>query len=74
MYARWMSSLHGLLHGIKWIMLHGRLSPFLKPPLNNGRPITKPWRPWHYECSVDLFYFIRREDSHEYKFIEKAFG
>ena len=50
------------------------LEPFLKPPLNNGRPITKPWRPWHYECSVDLFYFIRREDSHGYKFIEKAFG
>jgi hypothetical protein len=23
--ARWMESLHGILHGIKWIMFHGHL-------------------------------------------------
>ena len=35
--ARWMSSLHGFLRGIKWIMFHGHLDPFL-----GGRPNTKP--------------------------------
>ena len=39
--ARWMQSLHGLLHGIEWIMFHGHLDYFLKPPLR-GRPNTKP--------------------------------
>ena len=35
--ARWMSS----LHGIEWIMFHGHLDYFQKPPLG-GRPNTKP--------------------------------
>ena len=39
--ARWMSSLHGFLHGIKWIVFHGHLDYFQKPPLG-GRPNTKP--------------------------------
>jgi hypothetical protein len=34
-------SLHGFLHGIEWIMFHGHLDYFLKPP-HEGRPNTKP--------------------------------
>ena len=34
-------SLHGLLHGVEWIMLHGHLDCFQKPPLG-GRHDTKP--------------------------------
>ena len=33
--------LHGFLHGIEWIMFHGRLDYFEKPLLG-GRPNTKP--------------------------------
>ena len=40
--ARWMSSLHGFLHDIEWIMFHGHLDYFQKP-LPGGRPNTKPW-------------------------------
>jgi hypothetical protein len=39
--ARWMSSLHGFLRGIEWIMLHSHLDYFQKPPLGD-RPNTKP--------------------------------
>jgi hypothetical protein len=39
--ARWMKSLHGFLHGIEWIMFHGHLYYFQKPPLG-GRSNTKP--------------------------------
>ena len=39
--ARWMSSRHGFLHGIEWIVFHGRLDCFQKPLLG-GRPNTKP--------------------------------
>jgi hypothetical protein len=39
--ARWMYNLHEILYGIKWIMFHGRLDYFQKPPLE-GRPNTKP--------------------------------
>ena len=39
--ARWMWSLHGFLRGIEWIMFHGHLDYFQKPPLG-GRPNTKP--------------------------------
>ena len=38
--ARWMSSLHGFLHGIEWITFHGHLDYFQKSPLG-GRPNTK---------------------------------
>ena len=38
--GRWMWSLHGFLHGIKWVMLDGHLDYFQKPPLG-GRPNTK---------------------------------
>ena len=39
--ARWMSSLHGFMHGIEWIMFHGHLDYFQKLSLG-GRLITKP--------------------------------
>jgi hypothetical protein len=39
--ARWMQSLHEVLHGIKWTMVHGHLDCFKKPPLGS-RPNTKP--------------------------------
>jgi hypothetical protein len=32
--------LHGFLQGIEWIMFHGHLDKFKKPPLG-GRPNTK---------------------------------
>jgi hypothetical protein len=38
--VRWMRRLHGFLHGIEWIMFHGHLDYFQKPPLG-GRPNTK---------------------------------
>ena len=38
--ARWMWSPHGFPHGIQWIMFHGHLDYFQKPPLG-GRPNTK---------------------------------
>ena len=38
--VRWMYSLHGFLHGIKWIMFHGTLDYFQKPPFG-GRSNTK---------------------------------
>ena len=40
MTARWMSSLHGFLHNIEWIMFHGHLNYSQKSPLG-GRPNTK---------------------------------
>jgi hypothetical protein len=39
--ARWMKCLHGFLHDIEWIMFHGHLDYFQKPPLG-GRLNTKP--------------------------------
>ena len=39
--ARWMWSIHGILHGIKWIMFLDHLDYFQKPPLG-GRPNTEP--------------------------------
>jgi len=38
--TRWMRSLHGFLHGIKWIMFHGHLDYFSKSPLGD-MPNTK---------------------------------
>ena len=39
--ARWIESLHGFLHGIKWIMFHGHLD-YLQKPFLGDRPNTKP--------------------------------
>jgi len=35
-----MESLHEFLHGIEWMMFHGHLDYFVKPP-HGGRPNTK---------------------------------
>jgi hypothetical protein len=53
--ARWMSSLHGFLHGIKWTMCHGHLDYFQKSSLG-GRFNTKIGRPCCIECSQSLIY------------------
>ena len=53
-------SLHGLLHGIKWIVFHGHLSYFPKPPLG-GRPNTNPGdhgTPNAHNCWFMLFYHV----------------
>ena len=60
-------SLHEFIHGIEWIMFHGHLDYFPRPPLG-GRPNTNN----HWETlalrtltTVGLFYFIMCEDQHE---------
>ena len=53
--ARWVSSLHGILYGIEWIMFHGHLDYFKKPPLG-GRPNTKPEE--HGTLNVHNYWFI----------------
>jgi hypothetical protein len=45
------------LDDIKWIMSHGHLHYFQKPPLG-GRPNTKTRWPCHTECSQPLIYSI----------------
>ena len=55
--TRWMYSLHGFLNGIKWIMFHGFLDYFQKPPLG-GRSNTKPeahGTPNVHDCWFILF-------------------
>ena len=42
--ASWMSILRGFLRGIGWIMLHGHLDCFQKPPFGGGLD-TKPGDP-----------------------------
>ena len=41
--TRWMWNLHGFLHGIQWIMFHGHLEYFHKPPLGGRRKTKPPW-------------------------------
>ena len=51
-------SLHGFLHGIEWIMFHGHLDDFQKPPLG-GRPNPKtgdPSTPNAHNRGFSLFY------------------
>ena len=55
--ARWMWSLHGFLHGIKWTMFRGHLDYFQKPSLG-GRLEHKTGRTWHSERSQPLIYSI----------------
>jgi hypothetical protein len=58
--ARWMWSLHGFLHGIIWVMFHGHLDYFEKPPLG-GRPNTKPGdhgTPKTHNRWIILFYHV----------------
>jgi hypothetical protein len=59
--SMWMQdgcqSLHEFLHVIKWIIFHGHLDYFQKPPLG-GRPNRKTGRRWHSECSQPLIELI----------------
>jgi hypothetical protein len=54
---------NGFLHGIKWIMFHGHLDYFQKPPLG-GRPHTKSLgangTPNTHNCCFILFYHVWR--------------
>ena len=52
---RWRQSLHGFLHGIKWIKFHGHLDYFQKSPLG-GRPNSKPG--YHGTPEADIRWFI----------------
>ena len=59
---------------IKWIIFHGHLDYFQKPP-RGGRPNRKLGEHGTPNAhTIDLFYFIMHEDLHESKFIEIAFG
>jgi hypothetical protein len=52
--------LRGFLHGIEWIMFHGHLDYFQKPPLR-GRPDTKPWdhyTPKSHNCWSLILYHV----------------
>ena len=53
--ARWMLSLRGFLHGIKWIMFHGHLDYFQKPYVG-GRPNPKPGD--HGTPNAVVFYIV----------------
>ena len=71
--ARWMYSLHGLLHGIKWIIFHGHLDYSQKSHLED-RPNTKTGHhgtPNTHNCWFSLFYVWR---STWIEFIGRAFG
>ena len=61
MNARLMYNLHGFLHDIKWIMFHGHLDYFPKPPLG-GKPNKIPGILWRSLTRVDLFYCIMCEN------------
>jgi hypothetical protein len=52
-----MYSLHGFLHGIKWIMFHGHLDCFQQPRLR-GRPETKPGDHGTMGISMPSIYYI----------------
>ena len=58
----WIPSLHGFLRGIEWIVFHGHLDYFQRPPLG-GRPDTKPvgdhGSPNVHNCWVILFCYAR---------------
>ena len=59
--ARWMSSLHGFLHGINWIVFHGHLDHLLEVGLTQNQEAMA----LRTFTSVDLFYFIMYEDPRE---------
>ena len=69
-----MKSLHGFLHGIKWIVFHGHLDYFKKPLLKVGLTQNQETMALRTFTTVDLFYFIMCEDPHEWRFLEIAFG
>ena len=65
-------SLYGFLHGIDWIMFHGHLDYFKKPRLGVGLTQNHETMVFRMLPTVDLFYFIMREDLHVWNFIEIA--
>ena len=59
--ARWMSSLHGFVHGIEWIMVHGHLDCSQKSFVG-GRPNTNLGdhdTPNAHNCWFILFYYVQ---------------
>ncbi len=73
--ARWMSSLHGFLHGIEMDHVPWSLELLSKPPLR-GNPNAKPGdhgTPNAHNRTFILSFFIMCEDPHETKFIETTF-
>jgi hypothetical protein len=61
-----MQSLHGFPNGIEWVMFHGHLDYFQKPP-HEGRPNTKPGdMALQMLTTLGLFYFIMCEDLRKY--------
>ena len=72
--ATWMSSLHGFLHGIQWIMFHGYWTMFKNHLVEVGLTQNQETMALRAFTTVDLFYFIMREDPHEQKCIEIALG
>ena len=60
-WSMWMQdrckSSHGFLHGTDWIIFHGHLDYFQKPPLGS-RPNTKPGRLRHYKRLQPVVYSI----------------
>ena len=59
-----MSTLHGILHGIKWIMFHGHLDYFFKNHLLD-RPNNQETLALQNLRTIGLFYFIMYEDPHD---------
>ena len=63
--ARWMQSLHGFLHGIKWIMFHGHLDFFKNHLLEVGLTQNQGTMALQTLTTVGLFYFVMSEDPYE---------
>ena len=60
--ARWMWSLQGFIHGIKWIMFHGHSDWFQIPPLGSkfNTKVGDPGTPNTHNCWFILFYHVWR--------------
>ena len=69
-----MQSLHGFLHGIKWISVHGHLIIFKNHLLEVGLTQYQEIMALQTLTTVVLYYFIICEDPHEQVVIEIAFG
>ena len=74
--ARWMESVHGFLHDIKWIVGSWSIGLifFLNHLLEVG--LKQNWGIMGLRTltTVDLSYLVMCEEPHEHKFIEIAFG
>ena len=57
--------LHGVLHGIEWIMFHNHSDYFQKSPLEGSFNTKSGDHKSGTFTAVDLFYFIMCEDLHE---------